>query len=141
MSITIPSHNAPDTEFEELLKSCTKIGEGTSRLVYEIPEHNDKVLKVSKLASNFPNWSEIVAYHYNKDDGKLAEIFSWSLSGKFIVMERLTPLEPGEASTYKFPEYLTDRKPSNLGKDRNNEIKALDYASLKFPESYDSPFS
>lgn len=141
MTITIPKNNSPDTIFEELLKNCIKLGEGTSRLVYEIPGHDDKVIKASKLEANFSNWSEIIAYHYNRDDGKLAEILSWSWSGKYIVMERLTPLKPGEASEYNFPEYLTDRKPSNLGRDKDGAIKALDYGCLKFPETYKSFFA
>ena len=141
MAIVIPEINSPDSCFETLLENCTSIiGEGTSRIVYEIPEHDDKVVKVSNLKGNFPNWSEIVAYHHNKNDGKLAAILSWSWSGKFIVMERLNPLKAGEVSEYEYPEYLTDRKPSNLGRNKDGVIQALDYACLKFPVAYESTF-
>lgn len=141
MTILVPKYNSPDSFFEDLLKNrTTPIGSGTSRAVYEIPEHDDKVLKVSNLESNFSNWSEIVAYQHNREDGKLAEILSWSWTGKYIVMERLTPLQAGEMSEYSFPAYLTDRKPKNLGRNKDGIIKALDYALLKFPSLYESKF-
>jgi hypothetical protein len=73
---------------------------------------------------------EILVYSQFKDGDDLAEIFSWSWSGRFIVMERLTPLSSGDISLHKFPYYLTDRKPQNYGKDALGRIKALDYAAL-----------
>lgn len=141
MPIVIPEPNSEDSYFDALINQCSVvIGEGTSRKVHEIPEHDDKVLKVSNIASNYANWCEIVAYQHNKGDGKLAEVLSWSWSGKYVVMTRLGPLQAGEASEYKWPEYLTDRKPSNLGRNKDGTIQAFDYGLLKFPESYESPF-
>lgn len=131
MTITIPRHTSPDSLFESLwLESPARIGRGTDRDVYEIPGHPDKVLKVSTGRSNFSNWTEILVYHQFKDTGELAEIFSWSWSGKFLVMERLAPLDRGELSSHLIPSYLTDRKPENYGKDASGRIKALDYAAL-----------
>lgn len=73
---------------------------------------------------------EILAYSQFKETGELAEISSWSWSGKFIVMERLTPVAPEDIKSFKFPSYLTDKKPENYGKDSSGNIKALDYALL-----------
>jgi hypothetical protein len=98
--------------------------------VYEIPEHQDKVLKVANCQTNFSNWMEILVYSNFKKSNDLAQILSWSWSGKFVVMERLLPLAEGDLGAYNFPHYLTDRKPANYGKDASGKIKALDYAAL-----------
>lgn len=132
MKIEIPVKNAPDSSFETLwIHSTGLIKRGTSRDVYEISGHSDKVLKVSNRPSNFCNWAEILIHNQLKDTGDLAEIFSWSWSGKFLVMERLTWLKKGDTDAYNFPVYLSDRKPENYGRDSAGKIKALDYASLK----------
>lgn len=139
MSIHISPHTSPDSLFESLWLECpTLIARGTVRDAYEIPSHPEKVLKVSNRQSNFSNWMEILVYEQLKDRGELAAIISWSWSGKFIVMERLIPLSPGDLSLYIFPYYLTDRKPENYGKDASGEIKALDYAALAIdaPQNY-----
>lgn len=107
-----------------------RIARGSGRDAYEIPGHPDKVLKVSNRQSNFSNWMEILVYEQFSERDELAEIFSWSWSGKFLVMERLSPLLPGEISSHNFPLYLTDRKTENYGKDASGKIKALDYAAL-----------
>lgn len=141
MTIEIPKQPSPDSCFECLWLNCTdRIGRGSGRDVYAIPEHDDKVLKVSNRQSNFSNWSEVVAYHHLKDSGELAEIFAWSWSGKFVVMERLAPLQSGDLDGYRFPRYLTDRKPENYGRDSSGKIKAFDYASLTL-EHYSSAFA
>ena len=131
MTIDIPRHTSSDCHFESLWLECTKlIARGTGRDVYEIPGHDDKVLKVSNRQSNYANWMEILVYDQFKDRDELAEIFSWSWSGRFVVMERLAPLSPDDLPMRKFPYYLTDLKPANYGKDALGKIKALDYAVL-----------
>lgn len=132
----IPQTNSPDSCFESLWLKCpSRLARGSTRDVYEIPGSN-KVLKVCNSQSNFTNWSEIVIHQYKKDTGDLAEIFSWSASGKFIVMERLAPLESvDDFQGHTFPEYLTDRKPQNYGRDVDGNIKALDYALLRLLDS------
>lgn len=131
MKINIPRHTSPDSCFESLWLECTtRLGRGTSRDVYEIPGHN-KVLKVTTIQTNFSNWCEIVIHSQKKETGKLAEITSWSLSGRFIVMEKLTPLKQGDdLGNFVYPDYLTDRKLENCGYNSDGEIKVLDYASL-----------
>lgn len=141
MSVEIPSHNSPDAVFESLwLKCITLIARGTTRDVFAIPEHTDKVLKISNRQSNLSNWSEIILHNHKKDSGDLAEIFSWSSSGKFIVMQKLSQVTPEEMLGYSYPIYLTDRKPENYGKDASGKIKALDYATIVFPASTSSMF-
>ncbi|WP_439852509.1 hypothetical protein [Pseudomonas syringae] len=139
MTTHIPRHNSPDCQFESLWLECKNlIARGTGRDAYEISGHPDKVLKVSNRQSNFSNWMEILVYEQFKDRDELATIFSWSWSGRFVVMERLIPLSPGDLCSYTFPYYLTDRKPENYGKDATGKIKALDYAALAIdtPQDY-----
>lgn len=105
MSIIIPTFNQPDSDFENLLQQCSnKIGQGSSRDVFEIPtlEHSDKVLKVIKLKSSAANWCEIVLYIKLVEECKpyFARIHSWSLSGKFLVMERALRHSPWNSTSH-----------------------------------------
>ncbi|PYE30593.1 hypothetical protein DFP83_11531 [Idiomarina fontislapidosi] len=130
MSITIPKKNSPDSEFEVLWQLCRKIGSGTTRDVYDIPDH-DLVLKVVKVPSHLTNWNEIVLYQMKSHLNELGEISSWSRSGKFLVMEKLRDLDKTEWSRYTIPSYLTDRKIINYGKNSSGVIKARDYGTIK----------
>jgi hypothetical protein len=131
MPITIPKKNSPDSEFEALWLLCSKrIGIGTTRDVYEIPGH-DYVLKVVKVPSHVTNWNEIVLYQMKSHLNELAEISSWSRSGKFLVMEKLSDVNAADLSSYTYPDYLTDRQESNYGKSSSGEIKARDYGTIK----------
>lgn len=142
MTIEIPRKYAPDTEFEALWLSCLElIRRGTTRDAYAIPEHDDKVLKVSNRQVNFQNWSEIILYQHKKDTCHLAKIFSWSKSGRFLVMEKLSPVDSDDMAGFIYPSYLTDRKPANYGKDSEGKIKALDYAMFGFAQDGHSMFS
>ncbi len=132
MILKIPEKFSPDSSFEDLLSNCTeKIGCGSNRDVFKIPEHDDKVLKVSSGPGNFSNWCEIIAYSQHGETGDLADIFSWSWSGKFLIMEKLTPVTKVEFDSYDYPDYLTDRKQTNLGSDTEGNVKALDFGALK----------
>jgi hypothetical protein len=131
MTIDIPGYASPDSHFESLWLECPNlITRGTGLDVSEIPGHPDKVLKVSNRQSNYSNWMEILVYNQFKDGDELAKIFSWSWSGRFVVMERLVPLSRDEFTSHSFPRYLTDRKLENYGKDALGKIKSLDYAAL-----------
>lgn len=65
-------------------------------------------------------------YKQFKDGDELAKIFSWSWSGRFVVMERLVPLSWEEFISHSFSCYLTDRKLENYGTDALGKIKSLD---------------
>lgn len=139
MTIVIPAPNSPDSVFETLWQKCqNRIGRGTSRDVYEIvDEQNDKVLKVCSRPSNYTNWAEILIFNSASDTDKdhFAKVISWSRSGKFLVMERLKPLVTGDIGGHKAPMCITDKKPSNFGRDNTGKIKMLDYAAFNF-EAY-----
>jgi hypothetical protein len=129
MNIAIPDSNAPDSHFEAFWTKCIqRIARGSNRDVYAIPEHDDKVLKVSNRQGNLPNWSEIALYQSALEKEYFAEIISWSWSGKFIVMERLTPISYNDLIGAQFPDFLSDRKSENFGRATSGNIKALDYA-------------
>nr|WP_314709562.1 hypothetical protein [uncultured Comamonas sp.] len=141
MILNIPPINATEAQFEEFWRSCLsnggpRIGRGTTRDVYEIPGHPDKVLKVCSVPSNYSNWAESVIYNSAGDFQQcLAEVISISWSGKFLVMERLTPgVTANELASElaNFPWFLNDKKPSNFGKTANGKIKMLDFAMLSF---------
>lgn len=136
MPSELPQSNSPDSCFEQLwLTQTGLLGRGTTRTVYTLRDWSDVVLKVSCTPSNFTNWAEIVAYHFNNESNALARVVTWSWSGKFLVMEKLTPLEKGALDRYRFPDFLTDRKLENYGRDKEGNIKALDFGSLKFTQS------
>lgn len=146
MTIAIPPTNAPDSVFEEFWLQCPlRIARGTTRDVFEIPGHPDKVLKVLTRQSNFANWAEIVTYITTTDKSFFAEVYSWSWSGRFLVMERLGPITLQDLAGHKTPQFVNDKKPSNFGKGKVGRIKVLDYAALDlsphplhhFPASFD----
>lgn len=128
MTIQIPPPNAPDPYFEALWQQCLqRIARGSNRDVYEIPDHHDKVLKVANRPGNFSNWSEIVMYKSASEKKYFAQVISWSWSGKFLVMERLTPVTRDELTGHAFPNWLNDKKSENFGRATSGEIKVLDY--------------
>jgi hypothetical protein len=130
VAIKIPAMHEPDALFEQFWLSCVKrIARGSNRDVYEIPEH-DMVLKVSNRQANFANWSEITAYSHSKNSAYLAKVISWSWSGKYLVMEKLSPVTLNDLNGQQFPNYITDKKPGNFGKDAQGNIKVLDYGML-----------
>lgn len=149
MTLTIPPINAADVQFEELWRSCAsaglRIGRGTTRDIYEIPEHPDKVLKVCVVPSNQTNWIESVIYHAAGDyQQSFAAVHSISWSGRFLVMERLTTgvVTAAELNAMRssFPPFVNDRKPENYGKDVNGKIKMLDYGMLDLDTASPSIF-
>ena len=133
MAIEIPPANAPDPFFEALWQQCALLGRiarGSSRDIYPIPDHDDKVLKVMTLPSNAVNWFEVVTYHAATHKDHFAQVHSWSRSGKFLVMERLTRIKLQDLSGQTFPEFLNDRKPENFGRSLSGQIKVLDYGMI-----------
>ncbi len=149
MTLTIPPSNAADVQFEELWRSCAsaapRIGRGTTRDVYGIPGHPDKVLKVCVVPSNQTNWIESVIYHAAGDyQQSFASVHSISWSGRFLVMERLITgvVTAAELSAMRssFPPFVNDRKPENYGKDVNGKIKMLDYGMLDLDTTSPSTF-
>jgi hypothetical protein len=139
--LQIPQTNAPDTFFEQFWLSCPiRFARGTTRDAYDIPDHPDKVLKVASAPGYYSNWAEIVIYRVSLDKSYFGEIISHSLSGKFLVMERLTPVTLADLSGLSFPAYLNDRKPSNFGRSSSGAIKALDYAMIDLSPNPQRPF-
>jgi len=137
MTIKIPTPNTPDHFFVALWQECLeRIARGSTRDVYAIPGHDDKVLKVVSRPGYFTNWSEIVTYKFATEKKYLAEVISWSSSGKFLVMERLSPVTLVDLAGHEIPAYLNDKKPENFGRAKSGEIKALDYGMLDLPTGH-----
>lgn len=132
MTTAIPAANSPDSNFEAFWQTClNRLARGSNRDVYEIPDHDDKVLKVMNRPGNFPNWAEIVLWQTATSSRVyLAKIHTWSWSGKFLVMERLNPISRTDLTGLQFPAFLNDRKSENFGRSASGAIKALDYAML-----------
>jgi hypothetical protein len=135
----IPLKFSSDETFEMFLdQECTYLAEGTSRKVYSV--RGDKyVVKVATLEHATCNWIEIAAFlNFEDDRSRLARIDSWSLSGRFIVMERLT-FPASLADQFVYPAWVTDRKSSNIGKSQDGTCKICDYAYFKSPDCMYSP--
>jgi hypothetical protein len=139
-----------DVHFEDIWRSCasvvgSRIGRGTTRDVYAIPDHPDKVLKVCVVPSNKTNWIESVIYsNAGRHQSSFAAVYSISWSGKFLVMERMTvDVTAAELSAARstFPLFVNDRKPENYGKDSNGRIKMLDYGMLDLDATLLSSFA
>ena len=139
MKVEIPKKNSHDCFFEDFWNHCLssgskRIGQGTTRDVYDIPGNDLYVLKVCKVPSNQTNWAECVIYNAARENKKyLAKVISISLSGKFLIMERLDTNINTEKLMLKipeFPKFINDKKPTNFGYAASGELKMLDYSQL-----------
>ncbi|AYR22302.1 hypothetical protein RC54_00035 [Herbaspirillum rubrisubalbicans] len=81
----------------------------------------------------FTNWVEIITYQVASEKQYFAHVFSWSMSGKFLVMERLSPVKLADLAGHATPAYINDKKPENFGRSKSGEIKLLDYGMLELP--------
>lgn len=139
----IPQPFSTDEAFETFLKEeCSFLAKGSSREVYQVRD-GKSVVKVAVDRTNpVCNWTEIVAFlKFESDRDKLACIRSWSSSGSFLVMERVD-MASGSNRPFDYPSWVTDRKPSNIGKCSNGSFKICDYALIKSPDSaYKSEFA
>jgi hypothetical protein len=126
----IPDWHADDAVFAAIIPdSKLPLGEGTTRKVYALPGHTDKVLKVAKDGSNAANWVEAVVYWSLTDKTGFGEVLAISRSGKYLVMERLDDLAPNGAAGQQVPNWWTDRKSKNFGRSPvSGAVKIRDYA-------------
>lgn len=138
MTHPVPALHAPDSVFDAFFKACNGglVGNGTTRDAYAITCHPDKVIKVAKTAAFVTNWIEIVTYTKIKNNSYFAEIFSWSQSGKYLVMERLTPLSSHtDLKGSSLPKFVGDiSKAKNFGISQAGLIKCLDYANIELDD-------
>jgi hypothetical protein len=137
----IPAFHSDDADFAALIEvDATPIGKGTSRTVFEIPGHLDKVLKIANNDSNAANWVEATIYAHLSDKSKFGEVCSISRSGKFLVMERLDDLPADGAAGFQFPDWWTDRKRESFGCSRSTgALKIRDYALVNLSLGVLSP--
>lgn len=123
---------SPDEVFEQFVRTeCCYLTSGTTRTVYTTHD-NLCVVKIAKEHGDTTyNWIEIAAYFYYKcDQEMLALVHSWSVSGKYLVMEKLNMVEqPPE--DFSYPSWVTDRKLSNIGVDTSGNFKICDYAMVR----------
>jgi len=126
----IPEFHADDAQFSALISSAViPFFGGSTRTVYPIPGHDDKVLKVAKNGSNAANWAEAVIYQHVTDKSLFGRVLSISQSGRFLVMERLDDVSPDEVTNLQIPPWWTDRKSTNFGRSScSGEVKIRDYA-------------
>lgn len=132
LSTDPPPKFAPDERFEAFLAAeCVHLRNGTSRSVHST--HDDRyVVKVALTSADVMyNWVEIAAYlNFESDREKLAAIYSWSISGHFLVMEKLDMTTVSIAS-FDYPYWITDRKHSNIGTSKAGALKVCDYALIR----------
>ena len=136
----------PDSFFEDNLGKF--IAKGTSREVYEFSGDDSSVIKKVHLpspSSNFIEWyvwqavkkmavTDIMNWTPNHEIQNLfAECRSISESGRYLIMERLTPITNSDWDRIpQIPEWVNDRKPSAFGKTAEGYVKLLDYAAIDF---------
>lgn len=132
-----------DQTFETFVKmKCRSLAGGTSREVHSV-SGAEFVVKVAKDKHKcICNWTEIAAFFaFQVDQPKLGKIVSWSISGKFIVMEKLDT-STDCPSGFLAPTWVTDTGSKNGGTDADGNYKLCDYALIKSPdEIYQSPFA
>jgi hypothetical protein len=122
----------PDEQLEALIENEPFAG-GGGRAVYRVPTNQNVIIK--KTRGNFLfNYLEWLIWNAIKSSW-LASIFgeckTISPSGRFLMMEKLDDLADSDREhTPEVPDWLTDRKPCNFGKDAAGKIKVRDYGSI-----------
>lgn len=141
LDANIPNRFSTDEAFTILLRDCKFLREGTSRRVYSTLD--EKYVVKAAIDQNHAtcNWNEIAAFlFFDNDRDKLAQIHSWSISGNFLIMEKLD-MATAPSASFVYPSWVTDRKPSNIGKSSDGKDKICDYALVKSPDcAYKSPY-
>lgn len=143
----MPNGLIEDQQLADLIDFGDEVGKGTTRKVYGVKGAPDLVIKESYQPfhhGNFVEWivwqavqkmaGDIIGNERNPElHGLFAQALAISHSGKFLLMERLHPLDdfPPDV-TRKFPGWLNDRKPSAFGLAENGQIKVMDYAMVDF---------
>lgn len=133
--MTLPSNRSADADYAFM--QGPKIAIGGSRIVYEVKGHKGWVLKECTVLNYGPNEHEATIYftavnlNFSNLKSTLAKVHGISISGRYLIMEKLTVGTISNGSTCSVMEELTDRKIANFGKNSAGCVKSLDYATLK----------
>jgi hypothetical protein len=137
----------PDTYFEDLIQGCDQVGEGTSRKVYGVRDRDDVVIKVQDSGLPQGNMIEWIVWSALCEMGEdimgtepnpeiksvFAECFKISVSGRYLMMERLDQIEKETPlKIQQFPDWLNDKKRSAFGLSSSGSVKVMDYGMVKF---------
>jgi hypothetical protein len=136
----LPSPFSSDQCFDQFLSSeCDLVGAGSSRKVYKVRDRPFVVKVALDEAKRVCNWTEIAAFlHFCKDRPKLGEIFSWSASGHYLIMQELD-MESHPDDSFVFPSWVSDRKTDNAGMAPDRTFKLCDYALMRSPDGSQKP--
>ncbi|AYL53387.1 MULTISPECIES: hypothetical protein [Enterobacteriaceae] len=133
--MTLPRNRSADADYAFLQGPI--IAKGGSRIVYEVKGHKDWVLKECTVLNYGPNEYEAAIYftavnlNFSNLISTLAKVHGISVSGRYLIMEKLIVGTISNGSTCSVMEELTDRKIANFGKNSAGCVKSLDYATLK----------
>lgn len=143
----MPKGIVNDQFLTELIDPNDEIGKGSTRKVFGVIGAPDFVVKESHRPFHYSNFVEWTVWHAvqemaedimgNETNPHLAKYFARSVaishSAKFLLMERLQPLENAAHLQLKdFPTWLNDRKPNAFGLAKDGSIKVMDYAMVNF---------
>jgi hypothetical protein len=108
------------------------IADGTTREVFADRQHETRIIKRALEGRVFGNWVEYFVWTGARDTrwaNVIAQCFEISLSGRYLSMERVQPLERARYGDVPFiPWWLQDLQPDNFGVDADGNIKVCDYA-------------
>ncbi|WP_296076695.1 hypothetical protein [uncultured Agrobacterium sp.] len=152
--------NATDAEFDKLIDRSKPLGSGTTRNVFEM--RGDPTLVIKEMKEPFPianvtEWiiwgavrkmaDDIMGNTPNAETQNLfAKCHNISQSGKYLIMERLSPLKVTDTIVRSaFPDWINDSKRDAYGWSADGTMKVMDYAMIDFyevlnPKNRTSPF-
>lgn len=126
-----------DSEYEPI--KGLQIGRaGSSRTAFETLGDKRYVIKTINAGiptTNFLEWFIWCGIKQSKFNNMFAACISISETGRYLVMERLDPLETSDLkalASLEVPGWLKDKLPHNFGKTANGTIKCLDYGAVDF---------
>jgi hypothetical protein len=130
----------PDKYFEDRLG--TSIGAGSSREVFKSLHDPNAVIKKIKHVYPGANFTELTiwnAVRCGKWRDSFGEVVAISETGRYLMMEWLDSLSADELrQTQSVPDWLSDLKPSNVGKTKDGKFKVRDYAMTKLGDILNS---
>lgn len=138
----VPIH--PDATFELVIGG--KFGKGTTREVYDVLNESDRVIKKAHPRALTANWHEYMVWNAARDTRwapVLGRVYCISESGRYLMMERLSDIEPRDYANVPFlPYWVNDLKPSNFGVTADRTlVKVRDYAVVNLGFDLDEAVS
>lgn len=131
-----------DADMQALI-AAPPLGRGGARIAHPVTGDPNVVIKEVHLefpGANFLEWNVWNAVKETALKDTFGECFSISMTGRYMIMERLDDLVPADyPNSPTAPSWVDDIMPKNFGKNQAGVIKLRDYAMLCLEKVLNTP--